>query len=158
MKKIAATAAILALALATAPARAGSEDVTVTYVVRPGGAAGVTVPVVGQRIGAGGYAFTPESKPLRLRIEDVNGAGVPWVACQEGPGQEGETPGACGDGDDATVRGCSTNQFQSLGTGFVAGTSIAIFVRLATTPVQPTPSCPQVSLGGVLTIDLAPQG
>lgn len=131
------------------PTAAPAQEETATYIATPGLRPGQ---VEEAALGIGGYQFMPESDPKKIKIEDLNGAGIVWIACQENPSQEGEAPSTCGDGDDASAGGCSTGDFQPLDDRFQPGTPLTVFIVTTNPGIFVGPDCEQIATAGTITL------
>jgi hypothetical protein len=129
MRRIVITAA-LATALVAPAARAGDQQAT--YVT---GYVQWNVPT--QQVGIGGYQFPAGAKPLKVKVVDADGPGVPVYVCQN---PNGDT--FCGDTGEPVFRACSEGGFITLPTNFKAGAATTVFVLIADSTlsceVQPT--------------------
>lgn len=141
-----AALAAAAMLLAAVPGHAGGTA-TRMYVATPG----LSYSPLDTPVGLGGYQFETPSKLKTIDIDDLNGAGVRVIACQENDSNPpDDLPNVCGgEGDDVDIEFCSTGAPKNVAAqNFKPNSNISVFV-ITTGPA--TSNCPTVALGGSIS-------
>jgi hypothetical protein len=129
-----------------------AQDRAVTYAASDGftccGAVDSPAGPIEVPVGFGGYEFRAGGDPTGIKVEDLGGPTVGILVCQEGPSQTGETPQACGLGDDVEQTLCSTGNMQNLSTLFKPGVPVLVFVMI----IDIVGSCQGTGTAGTLTL------